>query len=79
MEKNEGSCSILRRLNLEDVENVVSEIYHHEGADRPPRKEVSIFKALIIKRAKQIPSDRKLHRRLWNDPDLRESEKHLFD
>lgn len=27
MEKNEGSCSILRRLNLEDVENVVSEIY----------------------------------------------------
>ena len=72
MEKNEGSCSILRRLNLEDLENVVLEIYHHEGVDRPHRKSIGIFKALIIKRAKQIPSDRKLYRRLWNNPDLRE-------
>lgn len=72
MEKNEGSCSILRRLNLDDIEEVVSEAYHREGAGRPPRKPIGIFKALIVKRVKQIPSDRELYRRLWYDQDLRE-------
>ena len=72
MEKNESSCSILRGLNLDNIEEVVSEAYHQEGAGRPPRKPIGIFKALIVKRVKQIPSDRELYRRLWNDPDLRE-------
>lgn len=72
MEKNEGSCSILRRLNLDNIEEVVSEAYHREGAGRPPRKPMGIFKALIVKRVKQIPSDRELYRRLWYDQDLRE-------
>jgi transposase len=72
MEKNEGSCSILRRLNLDDIEEVVSEAYHKEGAGRPPRKPIGIFKALIVKRVKHIPSDRELYRRLWYDQDLRE-------
>lgn len=72
MEKNESSCSILRRLNLDNIEEVVSEAYHQAGAGRPPRKPIGISKALIVKRVKQIPSDRELYRRLWNDPDLRE-------
>jgi transposase len=72
MEKNESSCSILRSLNLDNIEEVVSEAYHKKGAGRPPRKPIGIFKALIVKRIKQIPSDRKLYRRLWNDEDLRE-------
>lgn len=72
MEKNESSCSVLRSLNLDDIEEVVSEAYHQKGAGRPPRKPNGIFKALIVKRVKQIPSDRELYRRLWNDPDLRE-------
>jgi len=72
MEKTESSCSILRRLNLDDIEEVVSEAYHQEGAGRPPRKPIGIFKALIVKRVKQIPSDRELYRRLWYDQDLRE-------
>ena len=72
MEKNESSCSILRSLDLDDIEPVVSEAYHQKGAGRPPRKPVGIFKALIVKRVRQIPSDRELYRRLWNDPDLRE-------
>jgi hypothetical protein len=38
MEKKETSCSILRNLNLDDIEEVVSEAYHQEGAGRPPRK-----------------------------------------
>ena len=72
MEKTESSCSILRSLNLDDIEEVVSEAYHQEGAGRPPRKPIGIFKALIVKRVKQIPSDRELYRRLWYDQDLRE-------
>ena len=72
MEKTESSCSILRSLNLDDIEEVVSEAYHQEGAGRPPRKPIGIFKALIMKRVKQIPSDRELYRRLWYDQDLRE-------
>jgi transposase len=73
MEKKESSCSILRSLNLDDIEEVVSEAYHQEGAGRPPRKPIGIFKALMMKRVKQVPSDRELYRRLWNDPDLREA------
>jgi hypothetical protein len=72
MEKNENSCSILRGLNLDNIEEVVSEVYHQEDAGRPPRKPIGIFKALIVKRVKQIPSDRELYRRLWNDQDLKE-------
>jgi len=72
MEKNESSCSILRSLNLDNIEGVVSEAYHQEGAGRPPRKPIGIFKALIVKRVKQIPSDRELYRRLWTETDLRE-------
>ena len=72
MEKTESSCSILRSLNLADIEKVVSESYRQVGAGRPPRKPIGIFKALIMKRVKQIPSDRELYRRLWYDQDLRE-------
>ena len=72
MDENESSCSILRNLNLDNIENILSESYHQDGAGRPPRKPLGIFKALIIKRAKQIPSDRELYRRLWIDQTLRE-------
>jgi hypothetical protein len=72
MEKNESSCSILRSLNLDDIEETLSEAYHQEGTGIPPRKPIGIFKALIVKRVKQIPSDRELYRRLWNGEDLRE-------
>jgi transposase len=72
MEKNESSCSILQSLNVDDIEETIEEPYHHKGAGRPPRKPIGIFKALIVKRVKQIPSDRELYRRLWNDEDLRE-------
>jgi len=73
MEKNKRYCSVLRSLNLDDIEEVVSEAYHKEGAGRPPRKPIGIFKALIIKRIKHIPSDRELYRQLWHDENLREA------
>jgi transposase len=72
MDKNESSCSILRSLNLDDIEESLSEAYHQEGAGRPPRKPLGIFKALVVKQIKQIPSDRELYRRLWDDEALRE-------
>ena len=73
MEKPERSCVILSGLNLDDVEEVVREAYHRDGSPgRPPRKPMGVFKALIVKRLQQVPSDRELYRRLWNDADMRE-------
>ena len=73
MDKPEFSCAILSRLNLDDIEKVVKEAYHKEDSPgRPPRKPVGIFKALIVKRLHQIPSERELCRRLWKDDNLRE-------
>jgi transposase len=73
MEKPEFSCAILSKLNLDDIEKVVKEAYHHkDDPGRPPRKPMGIFKALIVKRLHQIPSERELCRRLWKDDNLRE-------
>jgi len=73
MEKPEFSCAILSKLNLDDIEKVVKEAYHkEEGPGRPPRKPMGIFKALIVKRLQQIPSERELCRRMWKDDNLRE-------
>jgi transposase len=73
MEKPEFSCAILSKLNLDDIEKVVKEAYHKEdGPGRPPRKPMGIFKALIVKRLQQTPSERELCRRLWKDENLRE-------
>ena len=73
MEKPEFSCTILSELNLDDIEKVVNEAYHEEdGPGRPPRKPMGIFKALIVKRLQQIPSERELCRRMWKDDIIRE-------
>jgi IS5 family transposase len=71
MEKGECSSFILSRLDLHEMEDVVWEPYHKAGLGRPPRNPVGIFKALIIERVQQVPSDKELHRRLWNDSELR--------
>jgi len=72
MDKGECSSFVLSRLDLDDIEDVVWEPYHKDGPGRPPRKPMGIFKALIVKRLRHIPSDRELYRRLWSDPELRE-------
>ena len=56
---------------MDDIERVVEKAYHREGSGRPPRKPMGVFKALMIKRLQQVPSDRELYRRLWNNPELR--------
>ena len=72
MEKHEDVVSILSILDLDDIEETVSQPYHGTGPGRPPRNPLGIFKALIVKRLRRIPSDRELYRRLWNDEALRE-------
>ena len=73
MDKPESSCVILSKLNLYDVEKVVKETYHEDGPGRPPRKPMGIFKAMMVKRFQQIPSERELCRRLWKDDNLKGS------
>lgn len=63
--------SILSMLDLDDIEDTVSQPYHDAGPGRPPRNPLGIFKALIVKHLRRIPSDRELYRRLWNDEALR--------
>jgi IS5 family transposase len=71
MEK-EGSNFVLSRLDLDDVERIVRGAYHKKGSvGRPPRAPMGVFKALILRRVQQVPSDRELCRRLWNDSELR--------
>ena len=72
MEEHESSRFILSKLKLDDVERIVRGAYHRDGsAGRPPRKPIGVFKALILKRVQQIPSDRELCRRLWKDSEMR--------
>ena len=71
MKKHEDVTSILSMINLDNIEKTIKEPYHQTGAGRPPRKPLGIFKALMIKQLRRIPSDRELYRRLWNDEALR--------
>ena len=71
MERHEDAVFALSKLNLDDIEKTIQEAYHQKGPGRPPRNPLGIFKALMTKRLRQIPSDRELYRRLWNDPTLR--------
>lgn len=71
MECHEDVVSILSKLNLDDIEETISQPYIKTGAGRPPRKPLGIFKALMVKQLRHIPSDRELYRRLWSDENLR--------
>jgi len=71
MEKHEDVTSILIKLDLDNIEKTISQPYHEAGPGRPPRSPLGIFKALMIKQLRNIPSDRELYRRLWNDEALR--------
>jgi len=72
MEYIEDVVTILSKINLDDIEKTISEPYIKKGAGRPARNPLGIFKALIVKQLRNIPSDRELYRRLWNDEALRD-------
>lgn len=71
MDVHEDVVSILSKLNLDNIEEIISQPYIKTGPGRPPRKPLGIFKALMVKQLRRIPSDRELYRRLWNDETLR--------
>ncbi|MFH0850954.1 MAG: transposase [Candidatus Bathyarchaeota archaeon] len=71
MEEHEDVASILSKLDLRDIEEIISQPYHKTGPGKPPRSPLGIFKALVVKQLRNIPSDRELYRRLWNDEALR--------
>ena len=71
MERRKNAVFTLSTLNLDDIEETIHKAYHQGGQGRPPRSLPGIFKALMAKGLRQIPSDRELFRRLWNDPPLR--------
>ena len=58
VERRGDVALILSNLDLDDIEDAVWEPYHREGTGRPPRNPRGIFKALIVKRLRQIPSER---------------------
>ena len=69
MDKGGDIVSILSQLY--DLEDTISQPYHRTGPGRTPRSPLGIFKALMVKQLRRIPSDRELYRRLWNDEELR--------
>ena len=71
MECHEDVVSILSKLNLDDIEKIISQPYLKAGAGKPLRNPIGIFKALMVKQRRNIPSDRELYNRLWNDETFR--------
>ena len=58
-------------VDLSFVERLVQSCYHENGAGRPPRNPLGLFKAHLTKRFLRISSLRELERRLWIDERLR--------
>jgi len=71
MECHEDVVSILSKIDMDDIDEAISQPYVKTGAGRPSRKPLGIFKALMVKQLRHISSDRELYRRLWNDEALR--------
>ena len=71
MEGYETLEELFRNLNLTDVETILDDAYHQEGAGRPPRNPLGVFKAYIVKHLLGLRSLRELERRLGNDERLR--------
>jgi transposase len=63
---------LFAKIDLGFVERIVRSGYHEEGEPRrPPRNPLGIFKAFLVKRLLNIPSERELVRRLTDDLNLR--------
>jgi len=62
---------LLDGVDLGFVQRLLESCYHREGAGRPPRNPIGIFKAHLAKRFLRISSLRELERRLWIDDRLR--------
>jgi len=64
MENCDDVASILSKLDLHDIEEIISQPYHQEDPGRPPRSPLGIFKALIVKQLRNIPRTGQRPRRM---------------
>jgi len=72
MKRYEVLETFFGKTDLSFAQILLNEHYHQAGTrGRPPRNQLGIFKAQIVKRLKHIPSDRMLVRQMWKDPRLK--------
>lgn len=71
VEEYETLKSLLDSVDLGFVQHLLEGCYHQNGAGRPPRNPLGLFKAHLAKRYLRISSLRELERRLWIDERLR--------
>ena len=64
--KKIGSLKLFKNLGLTPIQPTLWTDLCNDSPGRLPRSPLGIFKALMVKRLRQIPSDRELYRRLWN-------------
>jgi transposase len=73
MKRYETLETLFRKVDLSFAEKVLKEVFHPEDSPgRPPRKPIGVFKAHLLRRLRNIPSDRMLVRQLWKDPRLKQ-------
>ena len=72
MKRYETLETLFSRVDLSFAKKVLKEPFHpKDSPGRPPRNPLGIFKAHLLKRLRNIPSDRMLVRQMWKDPRLR--------
>jgi transposase len=72
MKRYETLETLFGKVDLSFAETVLNEAYHaKDSPGKPPRKPLGVFKAHLLRRLRNVPSDRMLVRQLWKDPRLR--------
>ena len=72
MRRYETLETLFGKVDLSFAEKVLNESYHaKDSVGRPTRRPLGIFKAHLLRRLRNVPSDRMLVRQMWKDPRLR--------
>src|SRR3990170_8834071 len=72
MKRYETLETLFSRVDLSFAKKVLKEPFHpKDSPGRPPRNPLGIFKAHLLRRLRNIPSDRMLVRQMWKDPRLK--------
>src|SRR3990170_4555442 len=72
MKRYETLETLFSRVDLSFAKKMLYEPFHpKDSPGRPPRNPLGIFKAHLIRRLRNIPSDRMLVRQMWKDPRLK--------
>jgi hypothetical protein len=70
MKRYETLETLFRKVDLSFAEKVLKEVFHPEDSPgRSPRKPIGVFKAHLLRRLRNIPSDRMLVRQYGKTQD----------